>query len=767
MDEKAFMVPNPKTPCQAIYINPDLCTGCNACVEVCRTDVMLPNPEKGAPPIIMYPDECWFCGCCVEHCPEGANRMEHPLNQRMGWKRKSTGEYFRVGEKNPPLSKLNGAFDTAQSFLKEWPYAVNYGKEKEIETDVLIIGGGLAGCYAAISAAKKGMSVAVVEKGAVIRSGSAGSGIDHWLKACTNPCSGVTPEEMTEAQFKSVKEGQGEYMMKHSFYIEARESYDALLDVEEMGLGFRDVDGEFTGAEFRDDETKIMFAYDYKNKYDIRLGNGKQLKPVLYKGLKRLGINIYNRVMCTSLLTEGGRQGSKVVGATGVHGRTGEFYIFKAKATVLTTGQTQGLWIFSTELAGSASKFMDPNNVGDGHAMAWNAGAEFAMMERSGAEASGGFTYPPYATGNASNTYFACSIVDDNGKEVPWVDRDGNLLKTVSERNYPVSGQHFFFNAFGSYDIRGPSLIPDLPERIRNGEYVLPLYADLPGMPEHERKAIFGLMIGNEGKTYIPIYKNYINAGFDPDKDMLQVNIMPPDSYRFPVWWFGDGPGQWRDTFFACGVMVTDWSLGSNLKGLYSGGYIGGRGGCAGASATGRYAGRNAAAYAEKAQDPVIDRKQVEEEKRRVFAPVNRKGGIGWKELQAGLCRIMQEYCGEFKSERTLNRGLWWLDSINKNEASTVYARNPHELIRTLECLTHISVGKMVIHSSLARKASITSLGFNRIDYPDIDPDEWNKFVTVKMEKGQVKTGELPLEYCLLPPNAPTYQENYKKHCCL
>ena len=87
-----------------------------------------------------------------------------------------------MGEKNPPLSTSNGAFDTAQSFLKEWPYAVNYGKEKEIETDVLIIGGGLAGCYAAISAAKKGMSVAVVEKGAVIRSGSAGSGIDHWLK---------------------------------------------------------------------------------------------------------------------------------------------------------------------------------------------------------------------------------------------------------------------------------------------------------------------------------------------------------------------------------------------------------------------------------------------------------------------------------------------------------------------------------------------------------------------------------------------------------
>ena len=48
-------------------------------------------------------------------------------------------------------------------------------------------------------------------------------------------------------------------------------------------------------------------------------------------------------------------------------------------------------------------------------------------------------------------------------------------------------------------------MIPDLPERIKKGEFKLPLYADLPGMPPHERRAIWGLMIGNEGKTRIRI----------------------------------------------------------------------------------------------------------------------------------------------------------------------------------------------------------------------------------------------------------------------
>ncbi|MFC2014875.1 FAD-dependent oxidoreductase [Chloroflexota bacterium] len=60
-----------------------------------------------APPLVLYPDECWFCGTCVEECPAaGAIRMEHPLNQRVAWKRKDSGELFRRGMKNPPPPNL-------------------------------------------------------------------------------------------------------------------------------------------------------------------------------------------------------------------------------------------------------------------------------------------------------------------------------------------------------------------------------------------------------------------------------------------------------------------------------------------------------------------------------------------------------------------------------------------------------------------------------------------------------------------------------------
>ena len=81
----------------------------------------------------------------------------------------------------------------------QWPYKNEIGQEEEVSCDVLVLGGGLAGCYAAIAAARKGKKVIVVEKGATERSGAAGSGFDHWESACTNPCSRVTPKEIAEA----------------------------------------------------------------------------------------------------------------------------------------------------------------------------------------------------------------------------------------------------------------------------------------------------------------------------------------------------------------------------------------------------------------------------------------------------------------------------------------------------------------------------------------------------------------------------------------
>ena len=77
---------------------------------------------------------------------------------------------------------------------REWAYPVNYGKENTYEYDVVIVGGGIAGCYAALAARKKGCTVAILDKGPMVRSGDAGTGIDHWQSAHTNPNSKMSPD---------------------------------------------------------------------------------------------------------------------------------------------------------------------------------------------------------------------------------------------------------------------------------------------------------------------------------------------------------------------------------------------------------------------------------------------------------------------------------------------------------------------------------------------------------------------------------------------
>jgi succinate dehydrogenase/fumarate reductase flavoprotein subunit len=653
--------------------------------------------------------------------------------------------------------------------LPEWPYPIDYGKVREVTSDVLVIGGGVAGCRAAISAAQRGVKVAVAERGHAKRSGAGGAGVDHWHGACTNPCSKVTPEDYTRAVFESAH-GYTSGLVR---YISTREGWDTLLECEKMGVQIRDVNDEFKGAEFRDEATKLMFAYDYRNRHILRVW-GYNIKPCVYQEMKRLGVDIHNRIVVTSLLTEGGTQGRKVIGATGVNTRTGEFYVFKSKATVIATGGAGRLWSFAPELTASSS-MGDLNSAGVGQAIGWDAGAEFACMEQTMPGRLSGFGYAPYSMGGAHNTYHGTPIVDANGKEVPWADVQGRELKTLEERFLPSPGQQFILGeGIGLYyyleQYRNNVLAPDLPERIRKGEFTLPLYADLSRIPELERRAIFGMMVGNEGKTRIPIYDTYTKAGFDPDKDMLQAPVMLPGGYAHSNFWSAgiNAPPHIRG--LAGGGFLVDWNLRTSLEGLYAAGgapLFGG--GCHGEShTTGRYAGRKAAEYAQTVPKPAVDRTQVEKEKDRAYAPLgNPRDGIGWKEVNYAIARIMQDYCGQYKNELTLTLGLRLLRELRATELAIAYASNPHELGRLLECTSLISVGELVMNASLVRKASSVYLDFYRLDYPEMDPPEWQKLLPLKQKEGKIDVRALPFDYHLRPPYAPTYEENYERHCGL
>ena len=620
----------------------------------------------------------------------------------------------------------------------KWPYANEFGQEEKIECDVLVLGAGMAGCFAAIAAARRGQKVVVVEKGATVRSGAAGTGFDHWESACTNPSSRVTAKEIAEAYVDE----QDHLSNGIAHYICCEEGWDRLVDLEEMGCKIRDTEDEFKGADFRDEETKLLFAYDYYSRFTLRVW-GKGFKPALLKEMKKLGIRIYDHTEATALLTTeiGGKK--RGVGAVGMDTHTGKIRIFHAKATVLTMSRPARLWLFNADLPGLC-EFRPFNSIGSGHSMGWRAGMEFTMMEKSvRAEFSAaGSSFPPYSAGNNHNTWYACTMVDSRGVEIPYLDRDGNVLKTVKERYYPVKGQKFFLKGGvidePKYEYRGPETMP-FDELMKRG-YKLPFYADMSRMPEMERKAMWGLMIGNEGKTAVPVYDYYNKRGFDPSKKAMQVYGTGWTSASFSA--------DERQLFGAPGGIMHDWDLKTNIDGIYAGGDQLFGSDCAGqASATGYYAGRKASAYADTIALEDYDRKQVDDEIERLYAPMYVEEGYSWKELNWAIAKCMKNYCGAIKNEALLVQGLDLLNTYKTDIVPKLSCHNTHELVRTHEVLDILNVAEMILEACRMRKSSSKTLCFERSDYPEVDPPEDHHFITIRQENGKAVRGDVELDY--------------------
>ena len=630
----------------------------------------------------------------------------------------------------------------------EWPYDNEAGLLAEEDCDVLVLGGGLAGLHAAIAAAEKGARVTLLEKGAAHRSGAAGTGFDHWEMACTNPGCTVTPEEMTRA----LEEEQDCFSNAIGHYIETREGWDRLLDLEKWGGKIRDTEGEFTGAPFRDDATGLMYAYDYRNRYTLRVW-GTTFKPALVRRARRLGVQLRDRTEACALLTcEAG--GVKTgTGALGFDTRTGRITVFRAKSVVMAMSRPARVWLFHSDLPGLC-EFRPLSSIGSGHAMGWRAGMAFTMMEKSvrGEFSAAGRSFPPYGTGNNHNTWYAATMVDARGVEIPYVDRDGRELKTVLERYMPAPGQKFFLKGGvidePKYEWRGPETLP-FDELMRRG-YRLPFYADLTGMPDSERRVIWGMMVGQEAKTRIPIYENYTERGFDPARHALQSYGTGWQSAAFLA--------QERQLFGAPGGVMHNWNLETSLHNVFAAGDMLYASDCAGhACATGHWAGQHAAEAAARAPMREAGRDFVEETRQRLLHPLTVRDGLDWREINAAAAKAMQNYCGGVKCDSLLRQGLEAIGEL-KQAAGEISCRNPHELVRTHEVSDILDVCELILHASLQRKCSCAPLFFERSDSDESLAAQERCYLTLWREDGAVREGRVPLQFY------GDLTSNYEKH---
>jgi len=233
--------------------------------------------------------------------------------------------------------------------------------EETVETDVLCVGGGIAGLMAAIRASEIGARVVVAEKANSIRSGAGGMGNDHF--ACYIP-------DIHGPDIKPAIEG-----FRHSLgngwhdidYIESwlEKSFVTVQLWESWGIPMKSEGRyEFAGHGV---PGKPLQALKY---------SGQNQKRILTSEVLKRGVQIMNRVMVFELL----RSGQGIIGALGVDTRAERLIKFQARSIILGTGQCMRLypsptpgWMFNIS--------NPPSDTGDGRAMAYRAGAELVLLE--------------------------------------------------------------------------------------------------------------------------------------------------------------------------------------------------------------------------------------------------------------------------------------------------------------------------------------------------------------------------------------------------
>ncbi|MFT8723748.1 MAG: fumarate reductase/succinate dehydrogenase flavoprotein subunit [Acetobacter malorum] len=232
----------------------------------------------------------------------------------------------------------------------------------ELETDILVIGGGTAGPMAAIKARERNPALRVVlmEKANVKRSGAISMGMDGLNNA-------IVPGHATPEQYvREITAANDGIVEQANVMAYAQRSFSMIEYLDSLGVKFeRDATGDYN-----------VRKVHHMGSYVLPMPEGHNVKKSLYRTLRRLRVDITNRYMATRLLPS---PDGRIAGAIGVNTRTSEFVVIRAKAVILACGAAGRLGLpASGYLFGT---YENPTNCGDGYAMAFHAGAALTNLE--------------------------------------------------------------------------------------------------------------------------------------------------------------------------------------------------------------------------------------------------------------------------------------------------------------------------------------------------------------------------------------------------
>lgn len=568
--------------------------------------------------------------------------------------------------------------------------------DNTIETDVLVIGGGIAGCFAAIKAREQGARVILVDKAYAAKAG--GTLVASAGYMFFNPELGHNLEASIHAISKN-----GEYLNNREWTeVIMNDSWATYQDLLSWGVDFP------VEQDHKKDHYIPLTMTDPSGmrrlfgQVPLRRGNFS----VLRKQVVKSGAKVMDRIMVTDLL----KQNNGVTGAIGFSIEKNDFYLFKTKAIIISTGMS------SFKPSGSAVACL----TGDGDAMAYRAGAEL--------------------TGKEFSTKFVTLAINPSWRSYPgfvgypcFTDAEGNPIELRNIENV------------GFWDLAMDNVIHEGKGPV--------LWNFEKATPENI-EMIHKMMMLSEGDD-----STYSRQGLD---------LKPGDKIVI-----AGGAGIGTSDSQTAGIWPVDTKCATRVGGLFAAGescgtrYLGSvhtaRGfGLTASAVTGTRAGRYAAEYALGTQSPEISQEAIEKAKKDIFAPLERKGGFSPRWVTRLLHNTMVPYFVlHIKQRDRLQAALTMVEFFRDHLTPLLTAGDSHELRLAHETKNMVLNAEMMLRASLFRTESRGQ--HYREDYPRRDDPGWLAWVKIKEEKGAMRAIKEPIPEKWWPDLSKPYEERYPR----
>lgn len=548
-----------------------------------------------------------------------------------------------------------------------------------LTTDVLIIGGGTAGCYAALTIREKSdASIIIAEKANIKRSGCLAAGVNAINAYIVE---GRKPEDYVDYAKKDADD-----IVREDLLLTMSERLNEVTaKMEKLGLVIlKDENGKYVARGNR----------------NIKI-NGENIKPILADAVNSLkNVTVINRLNITDYIVKD----NTILGAVGFNIDTGEVYEIRAKKVLCATGGAAGLYKPNNPGFSRHKMWYPPFNTGAGFAMGINAGAEMTTFEMRFIALRCKDTIAP--TGTIAQGVGAKQV---------------NSLGEVYENRYGLTtSQRVYGTVRENIEGRGPCYLRTEGISSEQGESLKKAYLNMA--PSQTLKWIESGKNPSEQNVEIEGTEPYIVGGHTASGYWVDTNRRTTINGLYAA---GDVAGGCPQKYVTGAMAEGEIAAEDIVKELNRSDIT-----------ENAFSQSTADEYADKLTDERIKEYNEylsREDKDTIFST---------EELEEAMQKVMDTYAGGIGSHYQFNGKQLKLAKEKIEQIETLSekanAKDYHELMFVYELKERLTVCQVLIEHLKARKETRWHSFAENLDYPE-KSDEWLKYVNTRKVDGRIE----------------------------